>query len=153
VAETGHLWTVFGAAAAGGGALLGLLADHIGIRRAILVSLALLLLAGLIMAFHPVAWFPLLAAGAFGISYGAVYGLTPAYVAKMLPLERASIVFGLSNVMIGTGGILGNLLAGYSQVFTGRLQAIYIGVAVAAGILLTISWCLDDDRQAGGRRL
>jgi MFS family permease len=153
VDATGHLWTVFGATAAGGGAMLGLLADHIGIRRAILVSLALLLVAGLIMAFHPLAWFPLLAAGAFGISYGAVYGLTPAYIAKMLPPDRASIVFGLGNVMIGTGGILGNLLAGYSQAVTGGLQAIYIGVAVAAMVLLALSWCLDDDRLAGERRL
>jgi MFS family permease len=153
IAATGHLWTVFGVTAAVGGAVLGLLADRIGIRRGILVTLGLLLAAGLIMTYWPRSWLPLVAAGAFGVSYGAIYGLTPAYVAKMLPPERASIVFGLSNVMIGTGGILGNLIAGYSQELTGGLRAIYLGVAVAAAVLLLLTWRLDDDRQsADGRK-
>lgn len=153
VIATGHLWTVFGATAAAGGAVLGLLADQIGIRHAILVTLLLLLSAGAIMAFAPVAFLPLIAAGCFGVSYGSVYGLAPAYVAKMLPPDYGSTIFGFSNVMVGVGGILGNLLAGYSQDLTGGLRAIYVGVAVAAVLLIMLAWRLDDDRIAEDRRL
>jgi predicted MFS family arabinose efflux permease len=147
VAATGHLWTAFGAAAAIGGTALGLLADRIGIRHTILITLGLLLLAALLMAFPIFPGLPLLAAGAFGVSYGAMYGLTPAYVVKMLPPEHGSAIFGFGNVMIGIGGILGNLLAGYSQDLTGGLRAIYIGVAVAAVCLLMLAWRFDDDRH------
>ena len=153
VITTGHLWTVFGAAAAVGGAVLGLLADRIGIRWAMMVSLLLLFLAGALMAFAPLGPLPFIAAGCFGVSYGSVYGLTPAYVAKMLPPDYGSTIFGLSNVMVGIGGILGNLLAGYSQDLTGGLKAIYVGVAVAAVLLISLAWRMDDDRIAGDRRL
>jgi MFS family permease len=153
VMATGHLWTVFGAMAAIGGAVLGLLADRIGIRRTMMVTLAFLFAAGAIMAFVPLGLLPFIAAGCFGISYGAIYGLTPAYVAKMLPPDYGSTIFGFSNVMVGVGGILGNLLAGYSQDLTGGLKAIYIGVAVMAAVLISLAWRMDDDRVAEDRRL
>lgn len=153
VVATGHLWTVFGATAAAGGAAFGMLAGRIGIRRAMMLTLILLFAAGALMAFAPVAGLPFVAAGCFGVSYGAIYGLTPAYVAKMLPLEYGSTIFGFSNVMVGIGGILGNLLAGYSQDMTGGLRAIYIGVAVAASVLMSLAWRMDDDRIAADRRL
>jgi nitrate/nitrite transporter NarK len=151
VMSTGHLWTVFGAAAAAGGALLGLLADRIGIRRTILVSLGLLLLAGLALAFPLLDWLPFFAAAAFGVSYGSMYGLTPAYVAKMLPPEQGSFIFGFGNVLIGIGGIAGNLVAGYSQDLTGGLRAIYLGVVAAALCLLILAWHLDDDADGTTR--
>jgi len=153
ITATGHLWTVFGATAAAGGAVLGLLADRIGIRRTMMVSLALLFAAGVIMALMPMSPLPFIAAGCFGVSYGSIYGLTPAYVAKMLPPEHGSTIFGFSNVMVGIGGILGNLLGGYSQDLTGGLKAIYVGVAVAAAILISLAWRMDDDRIAEDRRL
>jgi len=149
VQQTGALWTVFGLAAAVGGAALGLLADRIGIRRAMAVTLALLLVAALVLACYPQGWLPFAAAAAFGISYGAIYGLTPAYVARMLPLQVSSPVFGFGNVLIGLGGIAGNVLGGYSKSLTGSLHYVYLGVAAATVLLLIITWRLDDDRLRG----
>lgn len=148
IQATGLLWTIFGIAAAAGGAILGLLADRIGIRRAMLVTLALLMLAALLMAFYPVGWLPFVSAAAFGISYGAIYGLLPAYVSRMVALPFSSVVFGFGNVLIGLGGIAGNLLGGYSKTFFGELHTLYLGVAVVTVILTLLTVSLKNDRTA-----
>jgi MFS family permease len=148
IPATGLLWTIFGIAAAAGGAILGFLADRIGIRRAILVTLALLMLAALLMAFYPVGWLPFVAAAAFGISYGAIYGLLPAYISRMIALPFSSMVFGFGNVMLGLGGIAGNLLGGYSKTLFGELHTLYSGVGVVTVILTLLTISLQNDRTA-----
>lgn len=148
IQATGLLWTIFGLAAAAGGAILGFLADRIGIRRAIMVTLALLMLAALLMAFYPVGWLPFVAAAAFGISYGAIYGLLPAYISRMIALPFSSMVFGFGNVMLGLGGIAGNLLGGYSKTLFGELHTLYLGVGVVTVILTLLTLSLQNDRTA-----
>jgi MFS family permease len=88
------------------------------------------------------------AAAAFGISYGAIYGLLPAYVSRMVALPFSSVVFGFGNVLIGLGGIAGNLLGGYSKTFFGELHTLYLGVAAVTVILTLLTVSLKNDRTA-----
>jgi MFS family permease len=126
---------------------MGMLADRAGIKSALGLAAALLAIGALLLSKNA-GPLPLLSGSvAYGLSYYAIFGLVPAYIAKILPAERTAPVFGIANVCAGVGGALGNLAGGWSQALTGGLGPVYAGCAVGAALLFVPIMLLPSERR------
>ncbi|MEM9797125.1 MAG: MFS transporter [Pseudomonadota bacterium] len=128
----GRLWSIIGLLGLFSGFALGLLADRIGIKRALALSYGLLAASAILIAVHDGTSFLYGATILFGLSFFAVYGLAPAYITKTMPAGRTTAVFAGANICLGVGTALGNLGGGYTPALTGSLQTVYFCVALIA---------------------
>lgn len=155
VTVAGRVWAVIGFVGMGAGFAVGALSDRIGIRATLILTYALVLAASLLVAFVPAEPAMIAAAVAFALAFYPIFGLVPAYIGKTLSGARATTAFGVANVALGLGGMLGNVLAGWSRMGTGTFVWIYLAVAATALVLAALSAALPAEREgegtAGGR--
>lgn len=82
------------------------------------------------------------AAIGFGTAFAAIFGLVPAYVSLTFGKGQAAMVFSLTNIALGLGGIGGNLAGGLvkevSGSFVGSYAAMAVAATVAAGLCLLL---------------
>lgn len=149
IALVGRLWSIIGFLGLFSGFAVGLLADRIGIARALGLSYALLASSALLVAFHSGVG-PLYAAAIlFGSSFFAVYGLIPAYITKTVVAGRTTAVFAVSNICLGVGTALGNVVGGHVPALFGSLQPVYAGIGAIALIAALAATRLPDERKTG----
>jgi MFS family permease len=148
VTVAGQVWTVIGFVGMGAGFAVGALSDRIGIRASLVLTYALVLTASLLVALVPAEFAMIGAATAFALAFYPIFGLVPAYIGKTLSGAQATMAFGIANVTLGLGGMLGNLLGGWSRTGTGTFVWIYLAVAAAALVLAALAAAL----PAEGRR-
>ena len=144
-AETALVWRLVGILGMIGGFAVGALADKITVRRAMI--LMQLVLAGACLALispQPMAGAAMRIAAAigFGTAFAAIFGLVPAYVSLAFGKGQAAMVFSLTNIALGLGGIGGNLAGGLvkevSGSFVGSYAAMAVAATVAAGLCLLL---------------
>jgi predicted MFS family arabinose efflux permease len=151
VAFATRIWTIIGAVGMIGGFLLGLLADRISIKWAMvltytLLSMAPLLLLGLIQLEWP-AVLPLSLVGVvFALAFNAVFGLVPAYMSTMFTGSSATLLFGLGNIALGLGGLLGNVMGGFVKEVTGNFTFVYVVAAIAALLQIALALATPNER-------
>ncbi len=143
----GRLWSIIGFLGLFSGFAVGLLADRIGIARALGLSYALLASSALLVAFHNGVGLLYVAAIQFGLSFFAVYGLIPAYITKTVAAGRTTSVFAIANICLGVGTALGNVIGGYVPALLGSLQPIYAGIGAVAIVAALIATRLPDERK------
>lgn len=148
VTVAGQVWAVIGFVGMGAGFAVGALSDRIGIRASLVLTYALVLTASLLVALVPAEPAMIGAAIAFALAFYPIFGLVPAYVSKTLSGAQATMVFGIANVTLGLGGMLGNFLGGWSRTGTGTFVWIYLAVAATALVLAALTAAL----PAEGRR-
>lgn len=141
VAVVGKVWSLIGFVGMGGGFLMGMLSDRIGIKPVLILTYLLTLIASAILCLAADSSWQMVAGVAFGLAFYALFGITPAYIAKIFSPERATMIFAMANVFMGTGCMIGNFMGGWSQTFSGTLIWVYVSVGVIAVILIPIS-CL-----------
>jgi predicted MFS family arabinose efflux permease len=147
-----RVWTIIGAVGMGSGLALGWLADRISVKWAMLVTYLLLLGAALLTlaAPHVIAPSPLVmnAAGLlFGLAFYAIFGLVPAYVSASFRGDAATLLFGLGNIALGLGGMLGNVVGGYGKSLAGSFTPIYAIVALASLALVLLALATPNERR------
>ncbi len=108
------------------GLVVSWLSDRTGLRTAMLLVYGCVVTAALIFVLHPYGYWPSVAAGLFSTAFYPVFDLIPAYASKLASSSAMAVsIFGVANVMQGSGGMLGNygagLLASYSGSFTGSM--------------------------------
>ena len=108
----GWAWSTTGFVGMFGGLAMGALADKITVARALNLSYVLLGLCTLLFLHHTALWEVLAGAALFGLVFNAIFGLVPAFVSLSFDAHKATAVFALSNVALGLGSMLGNLLGG-----------------------------------------
>jgi predicted MFS family arabinose efflux permease len=138
--DASHLWSLIGGIGMVGGFALGWLADKISIKWAMLVTYLLLSLAAAIPLALPYLAPALgprlmqLAGLSFGLAFYAIFGLVPAYISAWFKGDAATLLFGIGNIALGLGGLLGNLGGGYARSLIGSFAPVY-GLVLAAALL------------------
>ncbi|MEI7514159.1 MAG: MFS transporter [Betaproteobacteria bacterium] len=108
----GWVWSTIGLVGMFGGFAMGALADKITVARALTLSYGLLSLCTALFLHHAALWEVLVGAALFGLVFNSIFGLVPAVVSLSFDAHKATVVFALSNVALGLGSMLGNLLGG-----------------------------------------
>ncbi|HEX9447663.1 MAG TPA: MFS transporter, partial [Dongiaceae bacterium] len=150
--EATHLWSLIGGIGMIGGFALGWLADRISIKWAMLVTYLLLAAAAvlpLMLSRDPAATPRLmdLAGLCFGLAFYAIFGLVPAYISACFRGDAATLLFGIGNIALGLGGLLGNLGGGYAKSVTGSFAPIYGLVLLASLLLIILAWATPNERR------
>jgi MFS family permease len=147
VEVAGRIWSIIGFVGMGGGFAIGALSDRTGIRFALTVTYSFLGLAAVLVCFHG-AYYQLALAGiAFGLAFYAIFGLVPAYIAKTSTPTQATVVFGIGNVTLGLGSMLGNFVGGWSKTVFGTFLWIYVSIVFIAIISIALSWILPNENS------
>jgi len=148
-----HLWSLIGGIGMVGGFALGWLADRISIKWAMLVTYLLLSLAAVIplaLPYLPFAATPRLAEFAglsFGLAFYAIFGLVPAYISAWFKGDAATLLFGIGNIALGLGGLLGNLGGGYAKSLMGSFAPVYAIVLAASLLQILLALVTPNERR------
>ena len=147
------VWGTIGLLGMFSGFLMGALADRITIRRGMIVTYLVLCVAALAVMFGGTggARFLLIhvASVAFGLSFYPIFGLVPAYVSHLFSNGNAALVFAFGNAALGVGGVVGNLVGGYSKEFSGSFDILYLMILVAALLSAAIARALPSEVETG----
>jgi MFS family permease len=112
---------------------LGQLADQIGARRVTIASAALFTLATLGQGLAGEFWSLLLARGAFGLAFGALWGAGAAWLSDSLTEERRAGALAAAATVAGVGFTTGPVLAGtLADRFDSGTPFLILSVAAAA---------------------
>jgi predicted MFS family arabinose efflux permease len=137
VESAGWVWSTIGFVGMFGGFAMGALADKITVARSLNLTYLLLGVSTLLFLHHAYLWEVLIGAGLFGLSFNAIFGLVPAFVSLYFSANMATAVFAASNVMLGLGSMLGNLLGGLLREQQQSFVQVYVG-SLAIDLLLII---------------
>ncbi|WP_426117305.1 MFS transporter [Pseudomonas sp. DSP3-2-2] len=133
VATTGMVWSTIGAVGMAAGFLVGWVADRVGSRRALMLCFVSACLASLCVYYLDSDGGFYLAGFLFALAFYPVFGLVPTYLGQIVPLDCLTRAFGIANVLIGVGGVLGNFLGGICKELLGSFAPLYLCIA---GLLL-----------------
>lgn len=152
IAFAGRIWSVIGATGMVGGFLVGLLADRVSIKWAMVMTYLVLSLAAFIVLAVSAGYLApdiamLIAAASFALAFNAIYGLVPAYISTMLAGGSATLLFGFGNIAIGLGGLAGNVIGGYTKEGTGTFTPIYALIAIAALAQILMALVTPNERR------
>lgn len=148
-----RLWSLIGGIGMVGGFALGWLADRISIKWAMLITYLLLSLAAAIplsLAHLPAAAASRLmdlAGLSFGLAFYAIFGLVPAYISVWFRGDAATLLFGIGNIALGLGGLLGNFGGGYAKALTGSFAPLYGLVLAAAALQVLLALATPNERR------
>lgn len=138
VQYSAQVWAVIGFVGMFAGLVIGWLSDRTGLRAAMLLVYGCVVLAALIFVIHPAGYWPLVAAVLFSTAFYPIFGLIPAYVSKLASSSAMAVsIFGVANVMQGTGGMLGNYGAGLLANHSGSFAGVYAAIS-GVGVLLIV---------------
>jgi MFS family permease len=136
IATTGLVWSTIGAVGMAAGFLVGWIADRQGSRRALMLCFASACLASLCVYSLEEDYGFYLAGFLFALAFYPVFGLVPTYLGQTVPIHHLTQAFGVANVLIGLGGVLGNFLGGICKEWLGSFAPLYLCIA---GLLL-VQW-------------
>lgn len=130
-----QVWGAIGVIGMFAGFAVGWLSDRIGVRASLVMCYALFFISAVLLVVAPVGFLPMVSGVLFALAFYPIYGLVPAYVSKSASGAAATVIFGVTNVTQGIGGIVGNYTAGFLKNITGDFMWYYLVVAVTAVIL------------------
>jgi predicted MFS family arabinose efflux permease len=148
LAFSGRIWAMIGFVGMFSGFLLGAVSDRIGIQKTMVITYAFIMISALLLIRGGGEASLLIAGVFFSLAFYPVFGLVPAYIAKMNSRLSPTIIFSVANVTLGVGGVLGNFLAGASQTYFQSLIWIYVVVAALAVLLSILALSLTAKRKA-----
>lgn len=156
VDAAGWVWSTIGFVGMFGGFAMGALADRLTVARSLNLTYLVLALSTLLFLHHACTWEVLLGAALFGLAFNSIFGLVPAFVSLSFDTHKATAVFALSNVMLGLGSMLGNLLGGLLRERLQSFVPVYLGSLGVELLLIGLSLYLQHaergqlSRAAGG---
>jgi len=147
VSFSGQVWAMIGFIGMFSGFLLGALSDIIGIRKTMLLTYLLLFLSAFLLIVNPSQHLIYFSGIFFALAFYPIFGLVPAYITKKKSRLTATMIFGIANVTLGIGGVLGNFLAGVSATQTDSFSGIYILVAILSVVLISLTIYLPKEEE------
>ena len=117
----------------------GRLSDRIGRKRIIIAGWSMYVLTYLGFALASPTWpvvSVLLLFALYGVYYGAAEGVTRAFVADMVPVERRGTAYGLYHGLIGLSLLLASVIAGVLWQAIDPAAPFYFGAAMAGAAVL-----------------
>lgn len=132
-----HVWSMIGFCGMFSGFLVGVLADRFGVRRLLALAYLSAALGSLLIILHGALWTMFASAFLFAVAFYPIFGLVPAYMSKMLDPGSLTRVFGVANVTVGLGGVVGNLVGGLIRENFNSFTPVYVIVTL---LLLLQVW-------------
>lgn len=151
VETAAFVWGVIGFIGMFAGFVVGWMSDKTGVRLALVLTYLCVVAAATILVVAPTESLVVAAGVLFAVAFYPIFGLVPAYVAKTAEGAQATIVFGIANVTLGIGGMVGNYAFGLVASLTGTFTWIYVAIALAAGLLAILSMVLPAEGADDGR--
>jgi len=142
IVTAGQVWSSIGLIGMGAGFIVGMLADRIGIRKTLVLTFVCAGCASVLVWANSERWQLYLAAVLFGLAFYPIFGLIPAYMSKTMKGEHLTKAFGIANVMVGIGGMLGNFLGGVSGSIIGSFSPNYAAIAVLLSMQVVLTLAL-----------
>jgi len=130
-----QVWKIIGIIGMVAGFIVGWLSDQIGIRYSLILTYFLVLLAAILVVFGSTHSTLIVAGACFALAFYPIFGLVPAYIAKTAEGFASTKIFGVANITLGVGGMLGNFLGGWSKTLTGTFMWIYVAIGLLAVLL------------------
>ncbi|MFR9798220.1 MFS transporter [Streptomyces sp. MS06] len=134
-----QVWGVIGVIGMGAGFAVGWLSDRIGVRTSLVLCYGMFFVSAALLVLAPVGYLPLVSGVLFALAFYPIYGLVPAYVSKSASGAAATVIFGVTNVTQGLGGIAGNYTAGLLKSWTGDFMWYYVVIAATTVVLGTLT--------------
>jgi predicted MFS family arabinose efflux permease len=144
----GDAWSAIGFVGMWGGFCIGIMADKIGVRRALILCYLMLITATTLILLHFGEIYFIGAGLAYGLAYYAIAGLVPAFISKEYSPAIATTIFAVGNILKGAGGVCGNFLGGYTKTLFGTFEVSYAIGAVIAIVLILITRSMVDRDNA-----
>ena len=149
VQYSAQVWAVIGFVGMFAGLAVGWLSDRTGLRAAMLLVYGCVVTAALIFVVSPSGHWPLVAAALFSTAFYPIFGLIPAYVSKLASSSAMAVsIFGVANVMQGSGGMLGNYGAGLLANYSGSFAGVYATIAAVGAVLIILTLKLPTEAAA-----
>ena len=145
-ALVGQTWSMIGIAGLVSGFLMGWLADRIGIKRTMQISIFLAIVATLLVLHHAFPLEFIIVGILIAFGFFPLYALVAGYVGKYAPPEQATLIFGWLNVVHNIAVMVGAYLGGLLQTWTGTFFWSYMLVLCGAATGLAITSILPDRR-------
>lgn len=123
---------------------LGRLSDRVGRRRLIIIGWSVYALTYLGFALAQDWWHPALVVllfALYGVYYGAIEGVTRAFVADICPAERRGTAYGLFHGAVGVSLLPASVIAGVMWDTIGPQAPFFFGAAMAGAAMLAF-WVL-----------
>ena len=136
-ASAANILAIIGGMGIAGRLGFGRMADVIGMKPSLIISLALMSISFLWLLVATEMWMIYLFAAMFGITYGTVEILQSPIMANLFGLSSLGALVGLNAAIGAIGFVIGPVLGGYIFDVTGSYQVIFL-VCAAMGIVSTI---------------
>ena len=134
-----NILAVIGLLSIAGKVLMGIAADRIGNRSAIIIGFILMLLALLWLMAARELWMLYIFAAVFGFAYGDCAAITSPMLAELFGISSHGLILGTASLAFSIGSAIGPLLFGYLFDINGNYQMAFLfGAAISiAGAILT----------------
>lgn len=149
---SGLCWSLFGFIGIFSGFIAGVLADRTSAKTAMLITYGVSVFSIAAVVFIGGAPGALLACAIFGLTYNGIFGLHPTYVSRILPPDKTARLFGLLNLSLGLGSMVGNYAGGVIKKATGSFTLAYELMLVMAFLAVAICLMIKSDRKKGGKQ-
>jgi MFS family permease len=114
----------------------GRLSDRIGRKRVIVFGWGVYALTYLGFALASAPWHMILLFALYGLYFGAAEGVTRAFVADMVPVERRGTAYGLYHGAVGFSLLLASVIAGVLWQAISPSATFFFGAAMAGAAML-----------------
>ena len=121
---------------------MGVIADRIGARRALVACLVTLTLALIWLLFAREIWAFYAFAVVFGVAYGGIGSLLPLIPAELFGLSSLGIIYGSIHFIGTVGGAVGPFMAGTIFDVTGGYRLAFLICAATGALASTLSLIL-----------
>ena len=111
------------------------------------------IVATLLALDHRVPAFLLLAAVFIAFGFIPMYGQVAGYIAKTLPSDEGTFIFGVANVTHGIAGLSAAYFGGVWQNATGTFFWIYLVILISAAIALLLTFWLPEETAVSSQTL
>jgi MFS family permease len=133
------IWSVMGISGMIGGMVMGRVTDRFGVKTSYLLVFTMATISA-IMVSLPISSAQLITmAILFGVAQATIFGLGPAYIAKVLPPESAAMALSSATTVMVLASLMGNFLGGWSggQFNSFWFLYVFLGVLFLLGALVS----------------
>ena len=131
------VFSVVGVASVAGRLLMGTVSDYLGTRKLLALSVVMEGVAVVLILLSTRQWMLYLSGALFGFGYGGHAPQCPALIRDIFGMKRMGRNIGLTQILYGSGALVGPLLAGWMFDRAGSYVAPF---AIAAGVFMLAGW-------------
>lgn len=138
ISLAGSVWSTIGLVGMASGFVVGWFADKIGVKNALALCFLSATTSAFLVFFTKDEFYFFVIAFLFSVAFYPIFGLVPSLIGRLVSINKITLAFGVANILIGIGGVIGNFLGG---LFHDKYQT-FTGLYLIIAILIFIQFCL-----------